>query len=87
LRLSRSIELRHYRSGEPARLGESWRLHKSDCTPAKEATCRLQSHVFGWELILEINGSLYASQVCRNSEQVLTTQEQWKKAMLEKGWR
>ena len=53
---------------------------------AKEATCRLQSHVFGWELILEINGSLYASQVCRNSEQVLTTSEQWKLAMIEKGW-
>ncbi len=77
---------REHWPGEPARLGESWRLHKSGCAPAKEAVCRLQSHVFGWELILEINGSLYASQVCRNSEQVLTTSEQWKKAMIEKGW-
>ena len=59
-------------SSEPARLGESWRLHKSDCHPAKEAICRIQSHVFLWELILEINGSQYASKVCRNSEQVLT---------------
>jgi hypothetical protein len=41
--------------------------------------------VFGWELILEINGSLYASQVCRNSEQELTTSEQRKIAMLDKG--
>ena len=41
---------------------------------------------FGWELILEINGSLYASQVCRNAEQILTTSEQWKLAMIEKGW-
>ena len=24
---------------------------------------------------------------CRNSEQVLTTQEQWKAAMIERGWR
>ena len=68
-------------SDEPARLGESWRLHKSGC-PSKEAICWLQSHAFGWELVLEINGSLYASQVCRNSEQVLTTSEQWKRRWL-----
>ena len=77
---------REHWSGEPALLGESWRLHKSGCAPAKEAICRLQSHVFGLELILEINGSLYASQVCRNSEQALRTSEQWKKAMVSKGW-
>jgi len=40
----------------------------------------------GWELKLVIGGELIASQVCRNSEQVLTTSEQWKKAMIEKAW-
>ena len=74
-------------SGEPARPGESWRLHKFGCPHPKVAVCRSQSSDFGWELILEINGELSASQVCRNSEQVLTTSEQWKKAMIEKGWR
>ena len=34
----------------------------------------------------EANGELIASQVCRNNGQALTTQQQWKKAMLEKGW-
>ena len=73
-------------SGQPARLGESWRLHKSGCPQRKVAVCRLQSNVFGWDLILEINGSPYASQVCRYSAQVLTTSEQWKLAMIDKGW-
>jgi hypothetical protein len=44
------------------------------------------SHLFGWELRLGADGELIASQVCRNNEHVLTTQEQWKKAMIEKGW-
>jgi len=46
----------------------------------------LWSHELGWELRLEANGELIGSQVCRNNEQVLTTTEQWKKAMIEKGW-
>jgi hypothetical protein len=44
------------------------------------------SHQFGWELRLEADGELITSQVCRNNEQVLTTHEQWKKAMLDKDW-
>ena len=36
------------------------------------------SSLSGWELIFEINGSLCTSQVCRNSEQLLTTSELWK---------
>jgi len=62
---------------------EAFALVKSN---GARARCAVWSHMFGWELVLEINGSLYASQVCRNSEQILTTQEQWKKAMLDKGW-
>ena len=78
---------REHWSGQPGELTEAWRLRKLGCGPAKEAVCRLLSHQFGWELRLEANGELIGSQVCRNNEQVLTTQEQWKKAMVEKGWR
>ena len=78
---------REHWSGQPAELGEAWRLRKLGCGPAKEAVCRLLSHQFGCELRPEASGELIASQVCRNNEQVLTTQEQWKKAVVEKGWR
>jgi hypothetical protein len=35
---------------------------------------------------LEIVGSLQRSQVCRTQDEVLDTTEQWKAAMIEKGW-
>ena len=43
------------------------------------------SHEFGWELRLMV-GELMRSQVCRSSEEILTTQEAWKAAMIGKGW-
>jgi hypothetical protein len=33
-----------------------------------------------------VTGSLQRSQVCRSHDAVLDTSEQWKGAMLEKGW-
>lgn len=78
---------REHWNGRSADLGEAWRLRKMGCGSAKEAVYRLVSHQFGWELRLEANGELIGSQVCRNNEQVLTTQEQWKKAMMHRGWR
>ena len=77
---------REFWTGRPVSLGEAWRLHKVQCGPAKEAICELFTHEFGHELRLTASGELIASQVCRNNEQILTTQEQWKKAMVEKGW-
>ena len=38
-----------------------------------------------WELRLLV-GELLRSQVCRSSEEILTTQESWKAAMMEKRW-
>ena len=37
-------------------------------------------------LRLTANGELIGSQACRNDEQILTTEEQWRKAMVAKGW-
>jgi hypothetical protein len=44
------------------------------------------SHQFGYELWL-IVGELQRSLVCRSSDEVLDTQESWKAATLEEGWR
>jgi len=57
------------------------RPHQGD----KVARCLVVSHPFGWELRL-MAGELVRSQVCRSSEEILTTQEAWKAAMIGKGW-
>jgi hypothetical protein len=72
--------------GEPTVLGDMFRLRKDRCGRQLEAACRLITHALGWELRLEIAGSLQRSQVCRTQDEVLETSEQWKVAMIEKGW-
>jgi hypothetical protein len=70
--------------GSPVELGELFILKKN----GREATCKLRSHQFGWELLLFVGQQLEVvqSQVCRSQDDVLTTGEQWKAAMVEKGW-
>jgi hypothetical protein len=52
----------------------------------KVARCILVTHPLGWELRL-MTSDLLRSQVCRSSEEILSTHEEWKAAMLERGWR
>lgn len=72
---------REHWAGNPVELGDAWTLRKGD----KVARCILASHELGWELRL-MTSDLLRSQVCRSSEEVLTTDERWKAAMLAKGW-
>jgi hypothetical protein len=67
-------------------VGDMFRLHKDKCGQQLEAVCHLVTHPLGWELRLEIAGSLQRSQVCRSQDEVLDTSEQWKTGMAEKGW-
>jgi hypothetical protein len=73
--------LRDVWNGTPAHLEDVWTLRKRDHV----ARCMLLSHEFGWELRLEV-GELFRTQVCRSSEEIRTTAENWKAAMIEKGW-
>lgn len=68
----------------PGDLGELFILKKD----RREATCKLRTHQFGWELLLFVGrqSEVVQSQVCRSQDDVLTTGEQWKAAMIEKGW-
>ena len=68
--------------GHPVELCDAWVLRKGD----RVARCVLVSHQLGWELRL-MTPDLLRSQVCRSSEEILSTHEQWKTAMLDKGWR
>ena len=72
--------------GEPQPVGDTFRLHKSKCGRQLEAVCRLVTHQLGWELRLEVAGSLQMSRVCRRQDEVLDASEQWKTAMIAKGW-
>jgi hypothetical protein len=68
-------------------LGESWRLHKVVCGHPRQAVCELWSHQLGWELRLVIDGGdLRRSQVVRSNDEILALTEQWKGAMVGRGW-
>ena len=52
----------------------------------KIACCQLVTHQLGWECRLLIESDLVQSLVCRHQDDVFTTGEHWKAAMIEKGW-
>lgn len=66
----------------PENLGDAWVLRNGE----NVARCFLVRHPLGWELRL-ITNDLLRSQVCRTTEEILQTHEQWKAAMVERGWR
>jgi len=70
--------------GSPVDLGELFIFRKN----GREATCKLRSHQFGWELLLFVGQQLEVmqSQVCRSQNEVLMIGEQWKLAMTAQGW-
>ena len=71
--------------GTPIALGDLFDLHKD----RRKAKAMLFTHQLGWEvrLIIGAQTEIVQTQVCRTEEEVLSTGEQWKAAMVEKGWR
>jgi hypothetical protein len=68
--------------GSPVDLGELFVVQKH-----ARRTCRIHSHQFGWEMrALNRHTEVVQTQVCRSPHDVLTTGEQWKATMIEKGW-
>lgn len=76
---------RPYWHGTPIALGDLFILHRN----RREAEAVLFTHQLGWEVRLLIGAQqeVVQTQVCRTQEEELTTGEQWKAAMGEKGWR
>ena len=74
-----------YWYGTPIELGDLFRLQKN----RREARAALFTHQLGWEVRLLVGSQLEVvqTQVCHDQEEVLTTGEQWKNAMIEKEWR
>jgi hypothetical protein len=70
--------------GSPVHLGEMFMVRKNQV----EAWCVLHSHQFGWELRLQIglNRDFVQTKVRRTQDEALTTSQERKAAMIEKGW-
>lgn len=69
--------------GHPVDLGEGFRLRKNK----HEAVCWLRTHPLGWELVLNVDGALQRSQVCRSQNEILVLTASWKAALLGRDWR
>ena len=66
----------------PRELGDLFVVTKGE----KTARCQLVLHQLGWQCRLLADKELLQSQVCKDQDSVFTTGEQWKAAMIEKGW-
>ena len=74
-------------SGRGIRLaGQKLELRKRKSDRELRAVCSLQPHQLGFELVLEVNGLLSRSQVCRSRDEVLDVCEQWRAVMLWALW-
>jgi hypothetical protein len=70
--------------GTPIELAALFILHKN----RRESRAVIFTHQLGWELRLMVGtqAEVVQTQVCRTQEEVFSIGEQWKAAMLEKGW-
>jgi hypothetical protein len=74
-------------NGIPERLPDAFRVTKPKGDRLLSAVCETWSHPFGWELRLMIDRyGLQTSSVVRSAREMMTTVEEWHRAMLEKGW-
>ena len=72
--------------GHPVSLGMAFAVDKRKGDRILHAVCALQTHQLGFELVLEVNGLLSRSQVCRSRDEVLDVSEYWRAAMVSVGW-
>lgn len=59
-------------NAEPYPIGDLFRVCKDKAGRPLQAVCHLVIHQLGWDLRLDVAGSLRRSQVCRRQGQVRT---------------
>ena len=68
---------------EPDHLSPAWTLTKD----GRVAICEVWSHEHGFELRLTYERDpLPRTQVCRDTEELVTFQASWRRALEEQGW-
>jgi hypothetical protein len=68
----------------PLALGSSCASRRATASCARSAPC---THRFGWGVVIEVNGLLSRSQVCRSRDEVLDLSERWCAVIVESEWR
>jgi hypothetical protein len=72
---------------EPERLPDAWRMTKAKGDYTLTAVCEVWAVELGWDLRLMIDGnSLQLGSLCRSGREMVDRAEEWKAAMVEKGW-
>jgi hypothetical protein len=74
-------------NAEPKRLPDRWRLTKITGDRTMTAVCEVWAVEMGWDLRLQIYGrGLHMSSLCRSGREMVDRADEWKAAMVEKGW-
>jgi hypothetical protein len=63
-----------------------FQVHRNGCGGQQAARCSIGPHLLGWELRLEFGGAKERSVTHVSHDDALRMSEQWKGALLDKGW-
>jgi hypothetical protein len=72
--------------GHPILLGTALDLRLRKGQREHPRGLRAADHQLGHELVLRVDGELTHSAVCRSKDEFLGLYEQWRAALIEKGW-
>ena len=70
--------------GSSRELGELFVMRRG----RRETRCKVFSHQCGWELrlVMGVRADVMLNKICGSRDDVLRTGEQWKTALVDKGW-
>jgi hypothetical protein len=71
-------------NGSSTELGELFVMRRG----RREIRCTLFSHESGWELrlVMGVRADVMLNKICASRDDVVKTGEQWKAALVDKGW-
>ena len=78
---------REFWNGDPERLPDGFTVTKPKGDRILKGVCEVWTHEMGWELRLMIDGhGLQMSSLCRSGREMVDRADEWRAAMIEKGW-
>ena len=64
-------------------VGTLWTMQRREYS----ARCALMTGLWGWELLVLVDGETLLAKRCARADEAFALAEQWKHRMLEQGWR
>ena len=84
VRPTKTTRREFWNNADPERLPDAWRMTKAKGDHTMTAVCEVWAVEMGWDLRLMIDGrGLQLSSLCRS---MVDRADEWKAAMIEKGW-